>query len=79
MGKIFDAQLRPEISRLLNSYATKYPIYRFKPEELEVLRVKVDVDTICVEQEGIRLKLKAISPDEKIEMIEQYFPVWTWL
>lgn len=50
--------LRAEISRLMNSYAASHPVYRFKPDELEVLGVKVDVDGMGVVPEGVMLKLR---------------------
>ena len=58
-GKNLAATLRSEISRMLNSYAADHPLYRFKPDELVVLGVDIDVDGIVVTPDGIVLKLRA--------------------
>ncbi len=56
-GNGFAEMLRPEIGRMLNSYAASHPVYRFKPDELVVLGVKVDVGAIGVVPEGLVLSL----------------------
>ncbi len=56
-GNGFAEMLRPEIGRMLNSYAASHPIYRFRPDELVVLGVKVDVGAIGVVPEGLMLSL----------------------
>ena len=56
-GNGFADVLRPEIGRMMNSYAASHPIYRFKPDELVVLGVKVDVGGISVVPEGLMLSL----------------------
>lgn len=52
--------LRSEINRMLNEYAANNPVYRFKPDELVVLGVKVEVEGIGVVPEGVLLKLRAM-------------------
>lgn len=59
-GNGFAEMLRPQISRLLNDYAAKHPIYRFKPDELVVLGVKVEVEGIAVTADGVMLKLRTM-------------------
>lgn len=59
-GNGFADMLRPQITRLLNDYAAKHPLYRFKPDELVVLGVKVEVDGISVTADGVMLKLRAL-------------------
>lgn len=58
-GKNLTERLRSEISRIMNSYAADHPLYRFKPDELAVLGVSLDVDGIVVTPDGIVLKLRA--------------------
>jgi hypothetical protein len=50
--------LRTEINRMLNEYAANNPVYRFKPDELVVLGVKVEVWDIEIVAEGVLLKLR---------------------
>jgi len=59
-GNNFAEMLRPYISRILNDYAAKHPLYRFKPDELVVLGVKVEVDGIVVTADGVMLKLRTM-------------------
>jgi hypothetical protein len=59
-GNKFSDMLRPQLSRLLGDYAAKHPLYRFKPDELVVLGVKVDVAGIAVTADGVMLQLRAI-------------------
>lgn len=59
-GNKLGEMLRSEISRILSNYAADHPIYRFKPEELVVLGVKVDVDGIGVVPEGVMLNLRTM-------------------
>ena len=50
--------VKAEVNRMLNEFATNTPLYQFKPDELVVLGVKVDVDKISVVPDGILLKLR---------------------
>jgi hypothetical protein len=59
-GNNFAEMLRPQISRVLSDYAAKQPIYRFKPDELVVLGVKVEVEGIVVTADGVMLKLRTL-------------------
>lgn len=60
-GNNFAEMLRPQISRLLNDYAAGHPVYRFKPDELVVLGMKVDVGDIGVVADGVMLQLHAVQ------------------
>jgi hypothetical protein len=57
-GNRYTEMLRIEIGRILKDYALGHPIYRFKPDELEVLGVQVEVAGMSVVPEGIMLKLR---------------------
>jgi hypothetical protein len=59
-GNNFSDMLRPQLSRLLGDYAAKHPLYRFKPDELVVLGVKVDVAGITVTSDGVMLTLRTL-------------------
>jgi hypothetical protein len=59
-GNNFVEMLRPQISRVLSDYAAKQPLYRFKPDELVVLGVKVEVEGIVVTADGVMLKLRTL-------------------
>jgi hypothetical protein len=59
-GNAIPAIVRTEINRMLNVYAENNPVYQFKPDELVVLGVKVEVDDIVVVPDGILLKLRTV-------------------
>jgi hypothetical protein len=57
-GNRFTEMLRIEIGRILKDYALGHPVYRFKPDELEVLGVQVEVAGMSVAPDGVILKLR---------------------
>lgn len=57
-GNFFEANLIYFLNMNLNEFANKNPIYLFRPEELVVLGVKMDVSTIEVVDKGILLRLQ---------------------
>jgi hypothetical protein len=57
-GNRYTEMLRIEIGRILKDYALGHPIYRFKPDELKMLGVQVEVAGMSVVPEGIMLKLR---------------------
>jgi hypothetical protein len=59
-GNAIPAIVRTEINRMLNEYAANNPAYRFKPDELVVLGVKVAVEDIGVVPGGVLLKLRTV-------------------
>jgi len=59
-GNQLAGMLRQEINRLLNKYAVNHPVYRFKPDELAILGIKVDVESIAVVPNGIMLHLRPL-------------------
>lgn len=65
-GNRFTEMLRSEISRILKDYASSHPVYRFKPDELTVLGVQVDVGGVAVVPEGIMLSLHAMQADNGV-------------
>ena len=52
--------IRLEINRILNKYATNHPVYRFGQDELTIIGVKVDVESIAVLPNGIMLHLQPL-------------------
>lgn len=48
-------------NRILGEFADTKPIYQFSPEEMVILRNKVDIDAIDVLSRGIRLKLHTVK------------------
>jgi hypothetical protein len=50
--------LRAEINHMMNDYAANNPVYVFKPDELKILGVELEVEDIAIVPEGIVLKLR---------------------
>lgn len=65
-GNRYTEMLRTEISRILKDYASSHPVYRFKPDELTVLGVQVEVGGISVVPEGLMLSLHAVQADNGV-------------
>jgi hypothetical protein len=59
-GNRFTEMLRMEISRVLRDYAVNHPVYRFKPDELVALGMKIEVGNIAVSPEGVVLQLRPL-------------------
>lgn len=59
-GNRFTEMLRTEISRVLRDYGANHPVYRFKPDELVALGMKIDVGNIVVSPEGLVLQLRPL-------------------
>jgi hypothetical protein len=57
-GNFFEANLINFLNMNLNEFVNKNPVYVFRPEELVVLGVKMDVSVIEVVNEGILLRLR---------------------
>jgi hypothetical protein len=59
-GKNIPEIFRSEIGKILNEYAAKNPVYRFKTDELVMFGVKVEVVDITVVPNGILLELRTL-------------------
>jgi len=56
-GGFFEQKLRSALNQQMSQFVSENPIYTFKPDELIVLGVKVEVEAIDVTTDGILLKL----------------------
>ena len=59
-GKGIPEIVRTEVNNMLNEYAANNPVYQFRPGELVVLGVKVEVADIGVVPDGVLLKLRTM-------------------
>lgn len=59
-GNRFTEMLRAQISRILRDYAVTHPVYRFKPDELVALGMKIEVANITVSPEGVVMQLRPL-------------------
>jgi hypothetical protein len=57
-GGFFEQKLRTVLNHQVSLFVSENPIYTFKPDELVVLGVKVEVEAIDVVTDGILLKLR---------------------
>ena len=51
--------VKPIVNSLLNEFLKGYPIHRFEPNELRMAGVNLDIDSLRITDQGIRVKLKA--------------------
>jgi len=56
-GGFLEQQLRSALNQQVEEFVSDSPVYTFKPDELVILGVKVDVEAIHVVNNGILLKL----------------------
>jgi hypothetical protein len=56
-GGFFEQKLRSALNHQVSQFVSNNPIYTFKPDELAVMGIKVDVEAIDVTTDGILLKL----------------------
>ncbi|MDH2916271.1 MAG: DUF1439 domain-containing protein [Gallionella sp.] len=51
-------RLRPQLTRMLSDHLKEKPLHRFEPEELRFKGMEIEIETVDVVSNGIRIKFK---------------------